>query len=64
MNVTETEPTQQRLAALRAQHHDLDARIHEIDDTGSDLELQELKRKKLHLKDEIAQLEGALAGKN
>lgn len=60
--MTETEPTEQRLAALRAEHHDLDAQIHEIEEHGSDLEIQTLKRKKLHLKDQIAQLESALAG--
>ena len=47
-----------RLFALRQMHRELDRRIAELQEFGlaDQLELQRLKRKKLALKDQIAQL--------
>jgi len=43
------------LESLRAEHRELDARIHELssEPTGDQLEIARLKRRKLMLKDQI-----------
>lgn len=53
---------QQRLAALRDAHGDLDAAIAALADRGGpdQLQLARMKRRKLRLKDEIIALEGQL----
>jgi hypothetical protein len=50
------------LAQLKQEHRDLDAAIARLDeDAESDhLQVKRLKKKKLHLKDEIARLEDEL----
>ncbi|WP_374012594.1 YdcH family protein [Pseudoxanthomonas koreensis] len=51
----------ERLHALRAEHRALDARIHLLAaNPVDDLEAKRLKRRKLQLKDCIAQLESLL----
>ena len=59
--MTDRDSIEQRLAALRDEHKSLDARIAALTGQGDDLELQGLKRQKLRLKDEIAQLESESA---
>ena len=59
--MTDRDSIEQRLAALRDEHQSLDARIAALTGQGDDLELQGLKRQKLRLKDEIAQLESESA---
>ena len=59
--MTDQEPTEQRLEALRSEHHALDARIDALAGQGDDLEIKGLKRQKLRLKDEIARLESEQA---
>lgn len=51
-----------RLEGLRQEHRDLDAAIASLtaNGTGDQLQPVRLKKRKLRLKDEIAQLEGAL----
>jgi hypothetical protein len=51
-----------RLDALRTDHRDLDAAIEALAGTGSSdqLQLARLKKRKLRLRDEIAQIEDAL----
>lgn len=51
-----------RIAELRQQHRDLDAEIDEMIDTGDvdQINLQRLKKHKLHLKDQITTLENRL----
>jgi len=48
-----------RLAALRTEHRDLDSAIEALSTmaTSDDVQLARLKKRKLRLKDEIAQLE-------
>lgn len=54
--------TQRRLETLRTEHRDLDAAIDALRGTGSadQLQLARLKKRKLRLRDEIAQLEDQL----
>jgi len=54
--------TVRRLTALRGEHRDLDAMIARlvIDPGNDELELKRLKKRKLLLKDAIAQLESRL----
>lgn len=54
--------TQRRIEALRTEHRDLDAAIDALRGTGSadQLQLARLKKRKLRLRDEIAQLEDQL----
>jgi hypothetical protein len=54
--------TQRRLEALRTEHRDLDTAIDALRGTGSadQLQLARLKKRKLRLRDEIAQLEDQL----
>lgn len=51
-----------RIAELRQQHRDLDAEIDEMINTGDvdQINLQRLKKHKLHLKDQIITLENRL----
>jgi hypothetical protein len=50
-----------RLATLVQEHRDLDAAIEAMEKTASDqLALSRLKKRKLHLKDEIAEINAAL----
>jgi hypothetical protein len=53
---------QRRLIELRIEHADLDSLIdHGVDDPGIDeLALRRLKKRRLALRDQIAQLEGQL----
>ena len=48
-----------KLEVLRREHRDLDAAIHALEETGrpDQLTLRRLKKQKLALKDQIAQLE-------
>ena len=55
--MTDQDSIAQRLEALRAEHQSLNAKIDTLAGRGNDLEIQELKRQKLRLKDEIARLE-------
>ena len=52
----------QRLSDLRSEHRDLDDVIDRIsgDSPSGHLQIQRLKKRKLHLKDEISRLEDAL----
>lgn len=55
-----TEMAEAELRVLRTEHRDLDAQIAAMAGQGPvscNLELQRLKRRKLHLKDRIARLE-------
>jgi hypothetical protein len=51
-------PGQQRLADMRAEHRRLDAELTALREAGTadQMELARLKKRKLRLKDEIAQL--------
>ena len=57
---------QARIAELEQQHHALEKRIAEAlkHKSTDDLEIVELKRQKLHLKDEIERLQHGIAGDN
>jgi hypothetical protein len=50
------------LAQFKQEHRDLDAAISQLEEAGSadHLQIKRLKKKKLHLKDEIARLEDEL----
>ncbi|MSQ20614.1 MAG: DUF465 domain-containing protein [Betaproteobacteria bacterium] len=52
-----------RIHSLAVEHHDLDAAIARMEESKvfADDELQRLKKKKLHLKDQIAGLERQLS---
>ena len=51
-----------KLEVLRREHRDLDEAIHALQDSGrgDQLRLRRLKKQKLHLKDQIAQIEDEL----
>jgi hypothetical protein len=51
-----------RLEVLRREHRDLDDAIHALEESGraDQLRLRRLKKQKLHLKDQIAQIEDEL----
>ena len=57
-----TEELRRRLADLRSEHRDLDDVIARLSDAVpfDQLQLKRLKKRKLMLKDEIAQIENAL----
>ena len=57
---------QARVAELEQQHHALEKKIGEAlkHKSTDDLEIVELKRQKLHLKDEIERLQHGIAGDN
>ena len=52
------EKIKHHISHLEEHHADLDARIDQMERTGvfDDIELESLKKERLHLKDEIAQL--------
>jgi len=58
LNDSESVRLKVRIAALETEHRDLDAIINHLDATafGDKFALQRLKKRKLHLKDEIDQL--------
>jgi len=62
MGEIETEALQARLEELEREHRTLDRTIAEMAETGSfdQLQMQRLKRRKLHLKDEIQRIEDRL----
>ncbi len=51
-----------KLEVLRREHRDLDDAIHALEESGraDQLRLRRLKKQKLHLKDQIAQIEDEL----
>jgi hypothetical protein len=57
---------QDHLAELKQRHHALEKEIAEVlkHKSADDLEIVELKRKKLHLKDEIERLQHGFASGN
>jgi hypothetical protein len=57
---------QARVAELEQQHHALERKIAEAlkHKSTDDLEIVELKRQKLHLKDEIERLQHGISGDN
>ena len=55
--MTDQDSIAQRLEALRNEHQSLNAQIDALAGRGDALEIQGLKRQKLRIKDEIAQLE-------
>ena len=56
--MNDDDPGQQRLADLRAEHRRLDAELSALREAGTadQMELARMKKRKLRLKDEIAQL--------
>ncbi|TRD23627.1 YdcH family protein [Palleronia caenipelagi] len=60
--MTETEVLRVKLEVLRREHRDLDDAVNALQHSGRAdmLTLQRLKRKKLQLKDQIAQIEDQL----
>lgn len=56
------EELRKRLELLRSEHGDLDAAIIALNDSGStdQLQIARLKKRKLRLKDQIAQIEDTL----
>jgi len=56
--MNDDDPGQQRLADMRAEHRRLDAELAALREAGTadQMELARLKKRKLRLKDEIAQL--------
>lgn len=57
----DVEAVKAKIAALKAEHRDLDEQIARVESGGGDgLPLQRLKRRKLALKDQIARLESQL----
>lgn len=63
MSRNDSASQEDRLETLRSEHRDLDQTIDNLIKSGDfdDLNLQRLKKRKLHLKDQIAQLEHQLA---
>jgi len=62
MNQEETERLRQRLAELKTEHRDLDDVIARIAETApfDQIQIKRLKKRKLLLKDQIAQIESEL----
>ena len=60
--MTDQDSLEKQLAALRKEHRELDETIQGLvaDSPYDPIELQRLKKRKLHLKDEIARLDSAL----
>ena len=56
------EDIMRRLEALRVEHRDLDSAIDALERVGAvnQIQVQRLKKRKLYLKDRIAQIEDAL----
>jgi len=61
MNEIEKQKIRDQLDLLKLQHQDLDDAIHHMPKTiHTQLQISRLKKKKLHLKDEIIKLENIL----
>ena len=62
MNDDRSQRLRAALAQLKQEHRDLDTAILALEDDGAadHLQLKRLKKKKLHLKDEIARVEDEL----
>jgi hypothetical protein len=62
MSTTASQISSARVESLRAKHRELDQKVRELSDQwGVDEQtIQDLKKRKLQLKDEIARLEGSL----
>jgi len=62
MDKAKEQELRERLARLRQEHRDLDSAIHALEGaaTRDQLQLTRLKKRKLHLKDEITALEDRL----
>lgn len=60
--MTDSDALNQRLLALRQEHRELDDSIAEMSGGSPEdqIEIQRMKKRKLHLKDEISNLENAL----
>ena len=57
----DVEAVKAKIAALKAEHRELDEQIAAVEQGGSDgIRLQKIKRRKLALKDQIAKLESQL----
>lgn len=63
MTEAETQSVQERIIAMRLEHDDLDAAIARMCESQifSDEQLHRLKKKKLFLKDQVAELERRLS---
>jgi hypothetical protein len=63
VNQAETQSVQERIIAMRTEHDDLDAAIARMCESQvySDDQLHRLKKKKLYLKDRVAELERRLS---
>ena len=61
MNEVEKNKIREKLEALKLEHRDLDEAIHHMPKTiHTQLQISRLKKRKLHLKDEISKLEDML----
>ncbi len=61
MNEVEKNKIREKLEALKLEHRDLDEAIHHMPRTiHTQLQISRLKKRKLHLKDEISKLEDML----
>jgi len=61
MNEIEKQEIREKLEELKLEHMDLDDAIHHMPKTiHTQLQISRLKKKKLHLKDEIIKLENCL----
>ncbi len=60
--MNDTETLKEKLAQLKTEHRDLDDVISRLADDGSfnQIKIQRLKKRKLALKDQIAQVENSL----
>ena len=58
----EAKELRERLARLKQEHRDLDSAIDALEDSGraDQLQVKRLKKKKLHIKDEITRIEDQL----
>jgi len=64
MTDAEIEALREKISSLRTEHHDLDAAIARMEESRifEDEQLHRLKKRKLHLKDQIVSLERKLDG--
>ncbi len=62
MSTDEQNKLRETLARLKQEHRDLDNAIDALSDTGraDQLQIKRLKKKKLHIKDEITRIEDQL----
>ena len=56
--ISETEQVRERVIELEVEHRDLDVAISRLDETANrdELQLRRLKKRRLHLKDQILRL--------